>query len=172
LVMQLSRSISGKRFLEVDTCTDFEPKIEECLLSSLHQIAKRILIPMSTVRCHLVNSLGRRIRNIRWVPHSLSSSQNKHVSRWVKVFFKFSREPSTMLGNTLLHSAKPDLFSNHFDRIWFPHNELPPSFPRQTNASQKLMITVVWNPHEFDVIQSLSNGIKWTGRKYSDNILS
>jgi hypothetical protein len=68
--------------------TDFEPKIEEehlvdeailgvleeCPFSSLRHIANRILIPMSTVRNYLVNSLGHRIRNIRWVPHSLSSN--------------------------------------------------------------------------------------------------
>jgi hypothetical protein len=29
---------------------------------------------MSTFRYHLVNSLGYRIRNSRWVPHSFSSS--------------------------------------------------------------------------------------------------
>jgi hypothetical protein len=33
-------------------------------------------------------------------------------------------------------------FSNHFDWIWLPHDELPPSFPKQTIAGQKLMITV------------------------------
>jgi hypothetical protein len=50
--------------------TDFEPKIEEenfidegifgapeeCPFSSLRQIAKRLFIPLSTVRYHLVNS--------------------------------------------------------------------------------------------------------------------
>jgi hypothetical protein len=59
--------------------TDFEPRIEEenlideailgvleeCPFSSLRQIEKRILIPMSTVRYYLLNSLGYRIRNIR-----------------------------------------------------------------------------------------------------------
>jgi hypothetical protein len=39
-------------------------------------------------------------------------------------------------------------------------------------ASQKLMITGIWNPHGFHVIQSLPKGIKRTGRYYSDNILS
>jgi hypothetical protein len=57
---------------------DFEPRIEEehfidetifgalkeCPFASFYQTAKRILIPMSTVRYHLVNSLGYRIRNI------------------------------------------------------------------------------------------------------------
>jgi hypothetical protein len=71
--------------------TDFEPEIEkenfideailglpeECPFSSPRKIAKRILIPMSTARYHLVNSLGYPIRNIRWVPYSLSSSHKQ-----------------------------------------------------------------------------------------------
>jgi hypothetical protein len=70
---------------------DFDPKIkeeqfideailgalDECLFSSLRQITKRILIQVSMVRYHLVSSLGYRIRNIRWVPHSLSSNQKR-----------------------------------------------------------------------------------------------
>jgi hypothetical protein len=63
-------------------------------------------------------------------------------------------------------------FSNHFDRIWLPHGELPLFFPKQTIANQKLMITLVGSPHGFHVIQSLPKGIKWTGKYYSDNILS
>jgi hypothetical protein len=51
--------------------------VRECPFSSPRQIAKRILIPMSTVQYNLVNSLGHRIRNIRWVSHSLSSSQKQ-----------------------------------------------------------------------------------------------
>jgi hypothetical protein len=34
-------------------------------------------------------------------------------------------------------------FSNHFNQMWLPHDELPPSFPKQIIVSQKLMITVV-----------------------------
>jgi hypothetical protein len=70
---------------------DFEPKIEkkifidEAILgafeewpsSSLRQIAKRIHILMSKVQYHLVSSLGHRIRNVRWVIHSLSSSHTQ-----------------------------------------------------------------------------------------------
>jgi hypothetical protein len=63
-------------------------------------------------------------------------------------------------------------FSNHFDRIWLPYDELPSSFPKQTIANQKSTITVVWNPHGLHVIQSLPKGIKWTGKYDSDNIVS
>jgi hypothetical protein len=63
-------------------------------------------------------------------------------------------------------------FSNHFDRIWSPHDELSSSVPKQTIASQKLMITIIWNPHRLHVTQSLSKGIKCTGRYGSDNSFS
>jgi hypothetical protein len=55
--------------------------LEECPFSSLNQVAKIIVIPMSPVRYHLAPSLGYGIRNTRWVLHSLSPSQNKDVSR-------------------------------------------------------------------------------------------
>jgi hypothetical protein len=61
--------------------------------------------------------------------------------------------------------------SNRFNQISLPHDELPPSCPKQTIANQKLMMTVAWNPHGFHVIQSLPEGSKWTGRYYSDTIL-
>jgi hypothetical protein len=63
-------------------------------------------------------------------------------------------------------------FSNRFDWIWLPHDELPPSFPKQTIASQQLMITIVWNPRGFHVIQFLQKGIKWTSKYHSNTILS
>jgi hypothetical protein len=51
--------------------------LEECPFSARRQIAKRTFIAMSMVQYHLVNSLGYRIRKIRWVLHSLSSSQKQ-----------------------------------------------------------------------------------------------
>jgi hypothetical protein len=84
----VTKYFKEKRFSKSMLDTDFEPKIEEekfideailraleeYLFSSLRQIAKRIFVPMSTVRCYLVNSLRYRIKTIRWVPQSLSSS--------------------------------------------------------------------------------------------------
>jgi hypothetical protein len=84
----LMKDLREKRVSKSMLDTDFEPKIEEenfiddaihgaveeCPFSSLCQIAKRMFIPMSTSRYHLAMSLGYRIKNIRWVSHSFSSS--------------------------------------------------------------------------------------------------
>jgi hypothetical protein len=130
---------------------DFEPKIreedfidepilgalEECSFASLRQITKRILIPMSTVRYYLVHPLAYRIRNIRWVPHSPSSSPKQ-------VHVETSQDLLQVLRLAKHHAWKYVVildeawfcFSNHFDRIWLPYAELPPSFPKQTIESQ------------------------------------
>jgi hypothetical protein len=62
--------------IEEENCID-EAILEEYAFSPLCQIAKRILIPMSTVRYQLVNSLGDRIKNVRWVLHWLSLNQRE-----------------------------------------------------------------------------------------------
>jgi hypothetical protein len=166
---------------------DFQPKteeenfmnetilgaLEECPFSSLRQIAKRVLIPMNTVRWRWVNSVGFQIRNTPWVRLSPTSSQKQagvEMSQELLQVFRLAKHHARKYIVTLDEAWF--YFPNHFDRIWLSHDELPPFFLKQTIASQKLMITVVWNPHGFHVIQFLPNGIKWTGKYFSDNILS
>jgi hypothetical protein len=148
----------GKSFSKSMLDMDFEPKIEgenfideailgaleKCPFSSLRQIAKRIFIPMGTVRYHSVNSSGYRIRNILWVPHSLSSSQKQarvEMSQDLLPVLRLAKDHVWKYIVTLDEAWF--YFSNHFDRIWLPHDELSPSSPKQTIASQKSMSTVV-----------------------------
>jgi hypothetical protein len=92
--------------------------LEECLLSSLSHITKRILIPMSTVRYHLVNSSGNRIRNIRWVPHSPSSSQKQARVEMSQDLFQVLRFAKRHDWKYIVILAEAWFyFSNHFDRI-------------------------------------------------------
>jgi hypothetical protein len=87
----VTKHLREKSFSKSMLDTDFEPKIEEenfidevihavleeWSFSSLRPIVKRMFIPMSTVGCHSVNSLGYRIQNARRILHSLSSSQKQ-----------------------------------------------------------------------------------------------
>jgi hypothetical protein len=163
----VTKYLREKSFSQSMLDTDFESKIEEenfideailgpleeRPLSSLGQIAKRILILMSTVRYYLVNSLGYQIRNIRQVPYSLSFSQKQarvEMSQGLLQVLRLAKYHAWKYILTLDEAWF--YFSNHFDRIWLPRDEFPPSFPKQMISSQKLMITVVWNPHGFHVI--------------------
>jgi hypothetical protein len=139
LATQLSRSTPGKKFLEVDGFrTESWRGISDwwsnswgswgMLLSSLRQIAKRILIPMSTIRYHLVNSLRHRISNIRWVPRPLSSNQKQarvEMSQDLLQVLRLAKHHAWKYIVTLDEARF--YFWNHVDRIWLSHDELPPS---------------------------------------------
>jgi hypothetical protein len=93
--LTVTKYLTAKSFSKSMLGTDFEPKteeenfidqailgaLEEYPFASLRQITKRTLIPMSTVRYHLVKSFGYRLKNIRWVPHSCLRAKNKRASR-------------------------------------------------------------------------------------------
>jgi hypothetical protein len=71
---------------------------------------------MSTVQYHLVNSMGYQIRNIRSVPHSLSSSHKQardEISQDHLQVLSPAKHPAwkdiVTLGEAWLY------FSNHFD---------------------------------------------------------
>jgi hypothetical protein len=73
-------------------------------------------------------------------------AKNKHVSRCARSSSSSPVSQAPCLETHCYAGRSLVLFSNYFDRIWLPHNELLQSFPKQTMASQKLMITVVRNP--------------------------
>jgi hypothetical protein len=50
--------------------------LDEQPFASLHQIAKRTLIPMSRVRYRLVNKMTYKLKHCKRVPHRLSEAQN------------------------------------------------------------------------------------------------
>jgi hypothetical protein len=87
---------------------------------------------MSTIRFLLANSLGYRIRNIWWVPDSLSSSQRQARVEMSQDLLQVLRLAKHHVWKYIitLDEAWSYLW-NHFDRIWLPHDELPPSFPKR-----------------------------------------
>jgi hypothetical protein len=51
--------------------------LDEHTFASLRQIAKRTLIPMSTVRYRLVNMMAYKLKHYKWIPHRLSEAQKQ-----------------------------------------------------------------------------------------------
>jgi hypothetical protein len=49
-------------------------------------------------------------------------------------------------------------FWNQHDQLWRPDYEGPTTIERHTIISPKTMLDVVWNPHEFHLVNVLPNG--------------
>jgi hypothetical protein len=51
--------------------------LNEQPFASLRQLAKRILIPATTIRFHSAKKMGYKIKHCKWVPHRLSAAQKQ-----------------------------------------------------------------------------------------------
>jgi hypothetical protein len=51
--------------------------LDEQPFVSLRQIAKRVLVPMSTVRDRLISKMAHKLKYYRWVSHRLSEAQRQ-----------------------------------------------------------------------------------------------
>jgi hypothetical protein len=150
----------------------FLQALDEQPFASLRQIAKRALIPMSTVRYRLVNKMTYKLKHCKWVPDRLSEAQKQ-------TRVATSKRLLDLLGSVQHHGWKHFVtldeawfdFSNQHEQIWLPDQEDPPTIQRQTINSPKTMLTVLWNPHGFHLVSLLPKGQKWISQYYIDHIL-
>ena len=72
---------SAEEKAEIGSCGSIDHAILQALneqpFASLRQLAKRILIPTTTIRYHLVNRMGYKIKHCKWVTHRLSAAQKQ-----------------------------------------------------------------------------------------------
>jgi histone-lysine N-methyltransferase SETMAR len=101
--------------------------LDEAPFASLRQLAKRILIPMTTIRYHLVNRMGYKVKHSKWVPHSLSEAQKATrvtTSRSLLARLQSIRHQGWQYIVTLDEAWFS--FSNQHEQIWLPGIYDPP----------------------------------------------
>jgi hypothetical protein len=137
--------------------------LDEYPFASLRQIAKRALIPMSTVRYRLVNKMTYKLKHCKWVPHKLSEAQKQtRIAPSQRLLDLFGSVQHQGWKYLVILDEVWFYFSNPHEQIWLPDQEDPPTIQRQTLSSPKTMLTVVWNPHGFHMVSLLPKGQKWT----------
>jgi hypothetical protein len=127
---------------EMGSCDSIDRAILQAFneqpFSSLRQLAKRTLIPATTIRCHLVDKMGYKIKHCKCVPHRRSAAQKQ-------TRVTISRSLLDLL-HSLQHQSWKYLvtldeawfyFSNAHEQIWLPEDEDPPTNARPMIGSLK-----------------------------------
>jgi hypothetical protein len=74
-------SESGEEEPEIGSCDPIDRVILQALneqpFASLRQLAKRILIPVTTIRYYLVDRMWYKIKHYKWLPNRLSAAQKQ-----------------------------------------------------------------------------------------------
>jgi hypothetical protein len=146
--------------------------LDEIPFASLRQLAKRTLILVTTIRYHLVISKGYKLNQCKKVPHKLSAAKKRiqvTISRSLLNLLQSIRH------NGCQHLVTLDeawfYFANQDEQIWLPDFEDHREIPGYMISSPKSMLTVVWNPHGFYMVNVLPKGQRWASQYDLDNIL-
>jgi len=140
--------------------------------ASVRQIARMTLIPKSTVYNHLVYSLQLVSRHLRWVPHRLSDAEKKKRVTLSTELLKLLESMEAQEWRSIVTLDESWFyFTTDYEAMWLSSSETPPDRERHMVTSPKLMLTIVWNPDGFHVINVLPKGQKFNASYYVENIL-
>lgn len=138
----------------------------------VREIAKMTNIPKSSVYHILTEQLHYVLKHLRWIPHSLNSSQC--FQRVIQ-----SHELLTILRSSkendyeLFYTGDESWFylSTDYEQIWLPYEEKPPTRPKHTISSEKYMVTIFWNPNGFLIVEAMDDNMKFNSDYFINEIL-
>jgi transposase len=141
--------------------------------ASIRQIARKTLLPRSTIYRHLTNSMGFVVKHLRWVPHNLSDDQKQmRISKSIDLLHLLNSMKHHSWRNIVTLDESWFYLATDYDSIWLPPAEAPPTREKKMISSPKLMLTIVWNPHGFHIIDILPKGAKFNSDYYISHILT
>jgi hypothetical protein len=100
--------------------------LDERPFASLPPIAKRILVPMSTVRYRSGSKMAYKLKHCRWVPDALWEAQKQTRVTTSKRLLALLRSIQHQGWKYLITLDKARFyFSNQHEQIWLPEHEDP-----------------------------------------------
>jgi histone-lysine N-methyltransferase SETMAR len=147
--------------------------LDENPFASVRQLSRLTHIPPTTVYRRLTQSLGFTARHLRWVPHALSQLQkaqrvelSRELLRTLRIQHDRAWHDIVTLDESWFY-----LTTDH-ESIWLPEGGAVPERERHTIQSKKFMLTIVWNPSGFHLINILAKGCTFNSTHYITEILS
>lgn len=141
--------------------------------SSVRSIAEELKENPSTIYRYLTSYIGLIFKYSRYVPHSLSDLQ------------KLERVAQSLDLSKVIESCKHDSYRSiltgdqkwcilKYSSIgaWVLADENPPLFENNTIGTQKMMLTVIWNPNGFYVIDFCPRNTKYNSEYFINYILA
>jgi histone-lysine N-methyltransferase SETMAR len=147
--------------------------LREAPFASVRQLARLTHISAAKVYRRLTRSLGFTARHLRWVPHSLSDAQKQErVEQTQLLLRKLTSEQRRGWHDIVTLDESWFYLTTQHESIWFPETEKVPERERPMIQSKKLMLTIIWNPQGFHLINVLPKGQKFNADYYITYLLS
>jgi histone-lysine N-methyltransferase SETMAR len=120
----------------------------------------------------LTRYLGLVVKHLRWVPHSLTEAQWQIRIDWsIELLRRLeSAHANEWQSFMTLDESWFYLWTSH-EIFWVQAGQQSPEMVKHMIGDRKLMVTIVWNPQGFHLVDAFPKGQKFNASYYIDRIL-
>jgi hypothetical protein len=126
--------------------------------SSIQELAKLRCIPITTVDRHLTSPLGFGVKHLDWGPRDFTEDRQAWrvtlSNQWLRELRSIKNQPWQFI---LTIDEFWFWFATKHEQIWLQSDQEPPEQTRHTIEDRKMIVTIVWNPLGFCIVETLAN---------------
>jgi transposase len=139
---------------------------------SVRSIAQTLGLAASTVLRHLTGNLGYHSFHLRCVPHLMTPEIRENRKQTASEMLPILEEAARNNWKHLITGDESWFFLSQLpSRMWSLTKETVETNVRRNFQCEKIMFTIMWNPHGFYVIDSLPPHTRMNSTYYTTNIL-
>jgi hypothetical protein len=133
--------------------------------------AGSLKIPRTTICDHLQKG-NFIVKHSRWVPHTLDECAQQARVEMANSMLKMIAEARHQSWPYFLTGDESWFFDSTDDeQLWLPRGEMAPTRARHIISTPRVIITILWSPLGFPVIDLLPAGEKFPARYFRDSIV-
>jgi hypothetical protein len=120
----------------------------------------------------LTRSLGFVVKHLHWIPHGLTEAQWQIRIDWsIELLRRLEPAQANEWQSIMtLDSSWFYLWTSH-ETLWIQASQQPPEMVKHMIGDLKMIVTIVWNPQGFHLVNALPKGQKFNANYYIDRIL-
>jgi hypothetical protein len=139
---------------------------------SARSIAERLSIAPSTVTHHLEENLGYHSFHLRWVPHVMTEDLKAKRKEVANQMLPYLEKAASQNWRRIVTGDESWFYLSQLpSRMWSLARDNVATNVRNDFQSQKIMFTIMWNPHRFYVVNRLPENTTMNSTYYTSNIL-
>jgi histone-lysine N-methyltransferase SETMAR len=129
-------------------------------------------ISIAMVWRRLTRSLGFIVKHLHWAPHSLIEAQRQiRIDQSIELLRRLeSAQANDWQRFMTLDEFWFYLWTSH-EIVWVQAGQQPPEMVKHMIGDSKMMVTIVWDPQCFHLVDALPKGQKFNANYYIDRIL-
>ena len=140
--------------------------------SSAKSISVHLSIPYSTTK-FILNKIGFKKINLKYVPHDLTPNQKKDRKFYSKeILLLLKKNQKQNYNNIVTGDESWFFFYNPQKSIWSDKKTENPKIISKKNYQKKILLTIFFSPSGFHVIDELPEKTKFNSSYFCDNIIT